>query len=125
MIDNFKNLKAPKIHGFSFAGRMAGPKGKHDHWKIYKLKFLPSYLIISHESWYLYELDETGRMAGQKGKHDHWNFSLLLPDHHVNHHDHETCEQRINNEIDPVGRVPTAAAFVEAAFVNLVQVGWQ
>lgn len=57
-----KTLKAPKIHGFSFAGRMAGPKGKHDH-----------------------------------------------------------CEQRINNEIDPVGRVPTAAAFVEAAFVNLGQ----
>ena len=35
-----------------------------------------------------------------------------------------TCEQRINNEVDPVGGISTTTAFVEAAFVNLVNISF-
>ena len=33
-----------------------------------------------------------------------------------------TCEQGINNEVDPVGGISTTTAFVEAAFVDLVNI---
>ena len=37
------------------------------------------------------------------------------------YHYHLTCKERINNEVDPIGGVSSTAAFVEAAFVNLVR----
>ena len=36
------------------------------------------------------------------------------------YHYHLTCKERVNNEVDPIGGVSSTAAFVKAAFVNLV-----